>query len=137
MMRSTIIVYLVLSSLITFAQSNEDIEVLKSAVVTSNKKNYKAAKNNNNEIEFVLSTLFRGYKKFVSSQDMNNCSFSPSCSVYALKAIKSQGLVFGGLNFFDRFTRCNGLNDEHYKKDYKKILLIDNVRDSRFKLVLH
>lgn len=64
-------------------------------------------KNNDNEINLIFSTLFVLYKELISSQDVDACVMTPSCSVYAIENIKKNGLFFGLLNAFDRLTRCN------------------------------
>ena len=58
--------------------------------------------------------LFGFYKKFISSQDGNNCGFYPSCSQFAAQAIKSNGFFIGSLAAFDRISRCNGHNHQFY-----------------------
>lgn len=64
-------------------------------------------KNNDNEINLIFSALFVLYKELISSQDVDACVMTPSCSVYAIENIKKNGLFFGLLNAFDRLTRCN------------------------------
>ncbi len=81
-----------------------------------------------NEIEQVLSLLFIGYKKFLSSQDSESCIFTPSCSVYALESIKNQGIFLGSLNALDRLSRCNPFNYSAYKIDSKTNRLSDPVK---------
>ena len=83
----------------------------------------------NSEYKLMLFGLFKFYKKFVSSQDANSCSFTPSCSVYALEAIEQQGLFIGWINFFDRFARCNGLSPGDYPVDKHEKLLLDPVKN--------
>jgi hypothetical protein len=73
------------------------------------------ARHSHNEAEWLLSTLFLGYKAFISSQDGSACNFHPSCSEYALLSIQKLGLLQGGLAAFDRLTRCNGLSPELYE----------------------
>ncbi len=85
------------------------------------------AQGNTSDLQFVLSGLFLFYKEFVSSQDASSCSFTPSCSEYALIAIKKQGFVVGSMNFFDRFSRCNSLSPEHYHRHPQTHLLDDPV----------
>ncbi|MFY0685930.1 MAG: membrane protein insertion efficiency factor YidD [Cyclobacteriaceae bacterium] len=80
-----------------------------------------------NELELVYTTLFVGYKKFISSQDGSNCSFTPSCSEYAVEAVDVHGVLKGGLMFFDRYSRCNSLSPQLYEKDMVKRRLIDDV----------
>jgi len=96
---------------------------------------YKFSAKANNPLQFILSNLFVGYKRFVSTQDVSGCSFTPSCSVYALQAIQYQGIVVGAVNFFDRFARCNALSTEHYQKDYIQRLLIDPLRNSKYQII--
>jgi uncharacterized protein len=64
-------------------------------------------KGTKNEIDFVFSGLFVAYKEVVSSQDIDACVFTPSCSVYAIESIKKYGPVIGYLSAIDRLTRCN------------------------------
>ena len=68
---------------------------------------------NSNEIRLVLTTSFAFYKLFISSQDGMQCTFHPTCSVYALNTIKTNGLI-GVLDAIDRLSRCNGLSPEKY-----------------------
>jgi putative membrane protein insertion efficiency factor len=84
-------------------------------------------KNATNEITVSLTTLFIIYKSLISSQDGSSCTFTPSCSEYALQAINKKGVIVGSLMTFDRLTRCNGLNPDKYPYDYKRQLFIDPV----------
>ncbi len=88
------------------------------------KYNYKGVKN---ETDFIFTSLFIFYKSFISSQDGNSCSFTPSCSEYMMQAIKKKGMVVGAMAGFDRMMRCNGLSPGKYGFDYNKRLLIDPV----------
>ncbi len=45
------------------------------------------------------------YRHGISEHDGDNCPFHPSCSSFLLDAVKSEGLITGGLMFWDRFTR--------------------------------
>jgi len=64
-------------------------------------------KNNKNELTFVFSTFFVLYKEIISSQDIDACVFTPSCSVYAIESIKRKGVIVGFFTAIDRLTRCN------------------------------
>ncbi len=66
-----------------------------------------------NEFKLILSTGFAFYKTFVSSQDAAKCTFYPSCSVYAIETIRTNGFL-GVLDAIDRLTRCNGISPEKY-----------------------
>lgn len=89
---------------------------------------YVQAKHNSNEIEMLVSGLFLAYKNFVSSQDGSSCSFTPSCSVYAIETIKKHGAFIGFLDAFDRLSRCNGIARDEYLTDPRSLLLIDPVQ---------
>ncbi len=79
------------------------------------------------ELKAVSSLLFLFYKEFISSQDVNSCVFTPSCSVYTIESIKSKGFLIGGMASLDRLTRCNGLAYGHYDIDKETNLNIDPV----------
>lgn len=66
-----------------------------------------------NEFKLVLTSGFAFYKTFISSQDGVKCTFYPSCSVYALNTIRTNGLL-GIFDAIDRLTRCNGISPEKY-----------------------
>lgn len=56
----------------------------------------------------IKNPIMRFYQSFVSSQDgENNCIFYPSCSQYAVNAVKKRGLLLGIIMAADRLTRCN------------------------------
>lgn len=112
------------------AQHKEEICTLRAVMPVELQLNAKhkysyATENNTNEISWIFSTLFLGYKTFVSSQDMSSCTFTPSCSEYGMLAVKKQGLIIGIMNTIDRLTRCNGLSPEFYELDSKTHLLVD------------
>lgn len=81
------------------------------------------------EAELAYTGLFVFYKSFISSQDGSNCSFTPSCSEYAVQSIKKFGIVKGSLKFFDRYSRCNSLSPGLYSVDRQKKRLKDDVGD--------
>jgi uncharacterized protein len=66
-----------------------------------------------NEFRLLLTGGFAFYKTFISSQDGMKCTFHPSCSVYAINTIQTNGLL-GILDAIDRLTRCNGISPEKY-----------------------
>jgi len=67
-----------------------------------------------NDIDVAVSTLFLFYKTFISSQDIPTCIFTPSCSEYAVEALRKKGLAAGWLSTFDRLSRCHGLTKPDY-----------------------
>ncbi|WP_238807439.1 membrane protein insertion efficiency factor YidD [Emticicia aquatica] len=107
------------------AQSNAEIKLLRSVVQPPQKRVYKEAKGNKNEVQYLFSGLFLFYKTFFSSQDLTVCTFTPSCSEFGILAVKKNGIVMGGIKTMDRLTRCNGLSPEKYEIDIKAKLLID------------
>lgn len=116
-----------------FAQTSEDFRLLTQEEKSSTQETWAFARNISNEYDLLFSSLFLFYKNFISSQDASHCTFTPSCSVYALQAIKQEGPVVGIINFFDRFSRCNGVSPEAYPHDSSKNnLLIDPVRNLRY-----
>jgi len=78
-----------------------------------------------NEPQFIITAFFIGYKTFLSSQDGKSCTFTPSCSVYAIQTIRKKGFLLGILDAVDRLTRCNGLTPENYEIDPDLKLLVD------------
>ncbi|MFC2136952.1 membrane protein insertion efficiency factor YidD [Bacteroidota bacterium] len=134
-MKSFIIIsFLLINFFIALSQSEYELNKLQAINDIEETGTFEFARNSSNELEFVFSGLFLFYKRFISSQDVSRCNFTPSCSEYALQAIKSQGTIIGITNFFDRFTRCNGLNKEDYPKDSKNKVLIDPVRNSKYEI---
>ena len=129
-MKTTILSCLLLVSISGLvAQSNTDIQLLHQVFETAPKnrlvERFSESKQNKNELQLLLSGLFLTYKSFISSQDQNRCSFTPSCSEYGLLAVKKLGIIKGGISTMDRLTRCNGLNAPNYKFDPKSFHLID------------
>lgn len=114
------------------AQVNEDFERLSLVVKEKQSPSFRNFASYENEYQLVFSGLFLFYKNYISSQDASQCTFSPSCSVYALQAIQKEGVVLGVINFFDRFSRCNGLSPELYPYESRQNLLIDPVKDLHY-----
>ncbi|MFM2394256.1 MAG: hypothetical protein RLZZ546_2238 [Bacteroidota bacterium] len=115
------------------SQNHADLIFVKSLLKEQHKENsfmtFKSQlKNNTNELEWIFSGLFFIYKEMFSSQDAGRCSFHPSCSLYGIEAIKSKGLIKGGIMTFDRLTRCNGFSPENYQIDLKKRVFIDPIK---------
>jgi hypothetical protein len=132
-MRSIIILFFLVNSLYLFGQNTDEISVLQIKTTPHHHHHtWNIAQNNSSTMEILLSSMFKFYKFFISSQDSQSCSFYPSCSVYAVETIKKQGFFIGILDTFDRLTRCNGLSPENYEIDYKQTLLIDPVRNSQY-----
>lgn len=130
-MKLRVFIYITLSILSSsiFAQDlqNELLKLHKLNNTTVVKNQFDFAKDNTNEIQMMLSGMFLLYKYNISSQDASRCAFHVSCSEYALKAIKQQGVVIGGINFFDRFARCNTCSPYQYRIHSQTNRFIDEL----------
>lgn len=132
-MKCIITLFLVISFLRLFPQSSQELKTLKSLNHPEKQQlEYQYAREFKDEIDIFFSALFLFYKKYISSQDASHCSFTPSCSEYAILAIKKQGFIVGSINFFDRFQRCNSLSPEDYLYDGNIKRLVDPVRDHKY-----
>ncbi|MGD0755054.1 MAG: membrane protein insertion efficiency factor YidD [Bacteroidales bacterium] len=108
-MKTAAILFLVILPFKCLAQNQEDLKMFKNlfAEKSHNHKWGDQLKDNKNEITFIFSATFVLYKEIFSSQDIDACVFTPSCSVYAIESIKRKGVIPGFLNAIDRLTRCN------------------------------
>ena len=51
--------------------------------------------------------LIRFYQKFISPYLPKSCRYTPTCSQYAVEALKKHGLFKGGWLAFKRILRCH------------------------------
>ena len=65
------------------------------------------------ETNVLLSFSFLLYKNYISSQDVDACVFTPSCSVYAIESVQRNGLLKGFLDGADRLLRCHSFVNEY------------------------
>ena len=65
-------------------------------------------------MKYILIALIRFYQRSISPYTPSCCKFSPTCSAYALEAIRKYGALKGGWLAFKRLLRCNPF----YKGDY-------------------
>lgn len=125
---SIILLFLVsLASTTLRAQSHLEVGKFIEATTKVEKRSYESARENKNELSVLFSGLFLFYKNFISSQDLESCVFTPSCSEYALITIKQQGLIKGVPNIFDRLSRCNPLSAEKYMRSPDLVHLQDSL----------
>ena len=80
-----------------------------------------------NEVRILLQGMIRVYQIFLSSQDGDNCGFTPTCSRFGQTALKKYGLVEGVLMTSDRLQRCNGFGRDYYPTDPATDKAIDPV----------
>lgn len=62
----------------------------------------------------ALILVIRGYRYFVSPMLGRHCRFEPSCSAYALEAIRRFGAVHGSWLALMRLLRCHPLHPGGY-----------------------
>ena len=61
----------------------------------------------NTMIKKILIGIIRGYQILLSPYMGGNCRYYPSCSQYAILAIKKDGVIKGTVKAAWRFLRCN------------------------------
>jgi putative membrane protein insertion efficiency factor len=59
----------------------------------------------------LLIWLLRGYQLLLSPMLGQNCRFYPTCSGYAIDALRSHGAARGSYLTFKRVSRCHPWND--------------------------
>ncbi|MDK2806551.1 MAG: uncharacterized protein PWR08_883 [Thermoanaerobacterium sp.] len=65
-------------------------------------------------MKYIFIYLIRFYQKFISPMKPKSCRFYPTCSQYALDAIKKYGVLKGGIMALWRILRCNPFNPGGY-----------------------
>ena len=63
---------------------------------------------------YLASILIKAYKYLISPILPSSCRFYPSCSEYALDALKKYGLVKGLWLTVKRIARCHPLSSGGY-----------------------
>jgi len=58
----------------------------------------------------VLMALITGYRRFISPLLSPRCRFAPSCSAYALEAVREHGALRGTWLAARRIGRCHPFN---------------------------
>ncbi|MDR1006886.1 MAG: membrane protein insertion efficiency factor YidD [Bacteroidales bacterium] len=61
----------------------------------------------NKAISFVFLLLIRFYQAAISPHLPSACRFTPTCSQYAIEAIRKHGAFKGGLLSLRRILRCH------------------------------
>ena len=74
----------------------------------------------NNILSLFLITIFKIYKYFISPIIKTNCRYYPSCSEYAIIAIKKHGIFFGLYLVIRRILTCHPLGGHGYDPVPKK-----------------
>ncbi|HCF1774329.1 TPA: membrane protein insertion efficiency factor YidD [Pseudomonas aeruginosa] len=58
----------------------------------------------------LLALLVRGYQLFISPMFGPRCRFHPTCSQYAIEALRMHGTLKGGWLALRRVVRCHPLH---------------------------
>jgi uncharacterized protein len=124
-MRTISTIILLLCLLQVKGQVKSDLDFARSTQQLRTTERYTFDYDFQNELVALTSFLFVSYKYLISSQDLNACVFHPSCSVYAMQAVKSNGFFMGSLGAFDRLQRCHGLALDQYPRDARTGLAQD------------
>jgi putative component of membrane protein insertase Oxa1/YidC/SpoIIIJ protein YidD len=125
------ILILLITSKISYGQEDLINSMYHQFDVPDNRESFKGYTAGSNEAKLVASVFFLFYKEFVSSQDMNVCVFTPSCSVYAMESVREYGLLVGLMNAFDRITRCHAFGGEYYRVDPETHKFYDPVEKKK------
>lgn len=67
-----------------------------------------------NPISFAIWLLIRGYQLVISPWLLPSCRFEPSCSHYALTAVRRHGALLGLALAVWRVLRCNPFGGQGY-----------------------
>lgn len=62
----------------------------------------------------LLIALTRVYQRFVSPLLPSSCIYTPTCSEYAIQALRAHGTLRGGWLALRRIARCNPLHRGGY-----------------------
>ena len=65
-------------------------------------------------LNFLIIFLIKIYRLFLSPILGQNCRFSPTCSSYAIDALKVHGFFYGSYLTFRRLIKCNPLGSCGY-----------------------
>ncbi len=58
-------------------------------------------------LAFPISLIIRGYQIFISPVFPSSCRYIPTCSEYAIQALRKYGLFKGGWLAIKRVSRCH------------------------------
>jgi putative component of membrane protein insertase Oxa1/YidC/SpoIIIJ protein YidD len=128
-MKTAALILLVIIPFRSLAQNTEDLKKFNDLFAEKGQKHNWGLqlKDNRNELAFIFSAAFVIYKEVFSSQDIDACVFTPSCSVYAIESIKQKGAFIGFFSAIDRLTRCNPGPKKGMKIDLQTGKYIDPV----------
>jgi putative membrane protein insertion efficiency factor len=58
-------------------------------------------------MKYLINSLFRAYRYFISPMLPKSCRYFPSCSEYGIEAVEKKGVVKGLYLTFKRIIRCH------------------------------
>ena len=58
-------------------------------------------------LKHILIWLIRVYQRYARSETRLRCCFEPSCSEYAILALKKYGVIIGSVKTINRLFRCH------------------------------
>ena len=58
-------------------------------------------------MKFILKTLIIIYQRIISPLTLSSCRFTPTCSNYALEAIKKKDLITAVKMIIKRISKCH------------------------------
>jgi putative component of membrane protein insertase Oxa1/YidC/SpoIIIJ protein YidD len=138
-MKTAALIILAILPFRSLAQNSEDLRKFNDLFAEKSQKHNWGVQlqDSRNELTFIFSTAFVIYKEVFSSQDIDACVFTPSCSVYAIESIKQKGAIVGFFMAIDRLTRCNPGPKKGMQIDLETRKYLDPVepvsRDKNFK----
>ena len=57
-------------------------------------------------LKYIFIWFIRIYQRYAKSETRLRCCYTPSCSEYAILALKKYGLIFGSIKAVKRLLRC-------------------------------
>jgi putative membrane protein insertion efficiency factor len=79
------------------------------------------------ELGLLFKETIGFYQRFISTQDVPSCNFTPTCSQFSLESVNKLGILRGILLTSDRLQRCNSMSKSRYGLDYESGNLKDPV----------
>jgi len=68
----------------------------------------------NRFMRYFLIYIIQFYRSYLAAYKLPTCKYYPTCSEYAIQAIKTKGAVKGGLMALWRLLRCNPFSKGGY-----------------------
>ena len=65
-------------------------------------------------MQSILIKIIKLYKKYISAHTKPHCKYIPTCSNYAIEAIKVHGAIKGSALAIYRILRCNPFSKGGY-----------------------